>query len=129
MSELGHVAKAGRCEVKTCVAHMKIRSFPAVFVGYGAVLQQATLIARRDSFIADVALACGTTALAHCVNPGRMEAFVEDGARIWLEPAPEGSKRRCPIHLGADRDARNRCHTGAGLDQHGEPKQARAGIA
>ena len=90
------MAKAGRCEVKTCVAHMKIRSFPAVFVGYGAVLQQATLIARRDRFIADVALACGTTALAHCVNPGRMEAFVEDGARIWLEPAPEGSKRRCP---------------------------------
>ena len=70
--------------------------FPAVFVGYGAVLQSATLIARRDRFIADVALPCGTTALAHCVNPGRMEAFVEEGARIWLEPAPEGSSRRCP---------------------------------
>ena len=68
---------------------------PPVCLGYAATLQQATLIARRDRFVADVQID-GTATVAHCVNPGRMEAFVEDGAKIWVEPAPEGT-RKCPF--------------------------------
>lgn len=72
-----------------------MKSFPPVFVGYGAPLQSGVLVSRRDRFLADVALEGGDTVLAHCVNPGRMEAFVDEGARVWLEPAPPGSTRKC----------------------------------
>jgi sugar fermentation stimulation protein A len=65
-----------------------------VFVGYDRPLVPATLIARRDRFIADVRLENGVETRAHCINPGRMEAFVDEGAKIWLQPAEEGSSRK-----------------------------------
>ena len=65
-----------------------------IFVGYDRPLVPASLIARRDRFIADVRLDNGLETRAHCINPGRMEAFVDEGARIWLQPAEEGSSRK-----------------------------------
>ena len=58
---------------------------------------------RLDRFIAEMRLCTGPDGAggasdeverAHCVNPGRMEAFVRPGAKIWLSSAEEGSKRK-----------------------------------
>eukprot|EP00316_Scyphosphaera_apsteinii_P011890 CAMPEP_0119344296 /NCGR_PEP_ID=MMETSP1333-20130426/106900_1 /TAXON_ID=418940 /ORGANISM="Scyphosphaera apsteinii, Strain RCC1455" /LENGTH=439 /DNA_ID=CAMNT_0007356733 /DNA_START=87 /DNA_END=1406 /DNA_ORIENTATION=+ len=72
------------------------RSFPSpIFVPYDAPLQRGCLIDRRDRFIAEVSLeaAPGSSVLAHCINPGRMEAFVEIGARVWLRPAGKEDRK------------------------------------
>lgn len=69
------------------------------------------LVARRDRFIAEVILdaapdlaglgtspaggAAASSVVAHCVNPGRMEAFVEVGARVFLSHAPADKQRKC----------------------------------
>ena len=65
---------------------------PPVLVGYDGTLRCGTLVDRRDRFIATVALDDATVE-AHCINPGRMEAFVEPGARVWLLPQ-QGEKRK-----------------------------------
>ena len=67
-----------------------------VFVPYGgAPLVEGTLLDRRDRFIASIRLqASGQVVEAHCVNPGRMEAFVAVGARVWLQEAPAESSRK-----------------------------------
>lgn len=57
-------------------------------------LQPARLVQRYDRFIADVALEDGSIVRSHCVNPGRMEGLVRPGAKAWISPAPEGSKRK-----------------------------------
>lgn len=57
-------------------------------------LQPARFVQRYDRFIADVELDDGAVVSAHCVNPGRMEGLVRPGARAWVSPAPEGSKRK-----------------------------------
>lgn len=55
---------------------------------------EGRLVERWDRFIAEVALENGTVVRAHCVNPGRMEGLLVRGSRVWLTPAPEGSKRK-----------------------------------
>jgi sugar fermentation stimulation protein A len=64
-----------------------------IFVPYEAELQRGTLLDRRDRFIAKVRLPTGDVE-AHCVNPGRMEAFVDAGASVWLLPAPDTAAGR-----------------------------------
>lgn len=61
---------------------------PLAFLPHAAPLREARLVRRRDRFLADVTLEdTGEDAVAYCVNPGRMEAFSREGARIWLLPA------------------------------------------
>lgn len=57
-------------------------------------LKECRLVARYDRFIADVEFDDGTVVKSHCVNPGRMEGLVRPGARAWVSPAPDGSKRK-----------------------------------
>ena len=74
--------------------HLKLPT--PVFVPYDAPLLPGRLVDRRDRFIAEVSLddAPGEeTVLAHCINPGRMEAFVEVGARVWLLPAARAERK------------------------------------
>ncbi len=59
-----------------------------------APLIEGELLERWDRFIAEVALPGGRVVRAHCVNPGRMEGLLVRGSRVWLTPAPEGSKRK-----------------------------------
>lgn len=67
------------------------------FVPYPVPLVRGTFLRRRDRFIADVQLdtqPAGTTTEAHCVNPGRMEAFIRPGSEVWLLPATPGAKSK-----------------------------------
>lgn len=57
-------------------------------------LLEGTLVERWDRFIAEIALTDGSVVRAHCVNPGRMEGLLVRGSRVWLTPAPAGSKRK-----------------------------------
>jgi len=64
-----------------------------VFVPYHAPLQRGTLVERRDRFIAEVSLDGQQSVLAHCINPGRMEAFVRPGARVWVLPTEKADRK------------------------------------
>ena len=66
---------------------------PPVFVGYDGTLVPARFVDRRDRFVATAVLEHGISVEAHCINPGRMEAFVEPGACVWLLPQ-QGEKRK-----------------------------------
>jgi len=66
----------------------------SLLIPHAHPLKQCRLIARYDRFIADVEFEDGTVVKSHCVNPGRMEGLVRPGARAWVSPAPEGSKRK-----------------------------------
>ena len=65
------------------------------FVGYDEPLVAGRLRGRRDRFVADVVLDADpdVPVAAHCINPGRMEAFVEPGARVWLLPVDKADRK------------------------------------
>lgn len=67
-----------------------------ILVPYDVTLQRGVLIDRRDRFVATIRLDSPLNPVvdAHCVNPGRMEAFVDPGATVWVTRAPEGSTRK-----------------------------------
>ena len=51
---------------------------------WSSALVEARFVSRHQRFLAIVELIDGARVLAHCVNPGRMEGLVIEGARVWL---------------------------------------------
>jgi sugar fermentation stimulation protein A len=82
---------------RTLTLSSTTKSAPFV-LNYERKLVAGTFVDRIDRFIALVRLdSSGEIVKSHCVNPGRMEAFVETGAQVWLQPiAEDNTKRKCP---------------------------------
>jgi sugar fermentation stimulation protein A len=64
-------------------------------------LQPATLLQRYKRVLADVQFDDGAIATAHVPNTGAMLGVSKPGSRVWLSPAPAGSKRKLAwtLHL------------------------------
>ena len=54
------------------------------FAPWSSPLVEARFVSRHQRFLALVELTSGERVVAHCVNPGRMEGLVIEGARVWL---------------------------------------------
>jgi len=53
-------------------------------VKFPTPLIRATLVKRYKRFLADIIFEDGTTATAHCANPGSMLGLKEPGSTIWV---------------------------------------------
>jgi sugar fermentation stimulation protein A len=85
-------------------------------IDFPVALTPGRLIKRYKRFLSDIRLDdSGQIVTAHCVNTGRMTSCSTEGSRVWLLPAPEGSKRKLQwtwvmIEVGNERIAG--VHTG-----------------
>jgi sugar fermentation stimulation protein A len=59
---------------------------------FATPLLSSRLVRRYKRFLADIVLADGTEAVAHCANPGSMLGLAEPGMRIWVEPNDDPRK-------------------------------------
>jgi sugar fermentation stimulation protein A len=68
---------------------------------FAAPLTPATLLRRYKRVLADVRFDDGVEAIVHVPNTGAMLGVSAPGSRVWLSPAPEGSKRKLgwTLHL------------------------------
>ena len=72
-----------------------------VVVPFEGPLTKGNFVRRTDRFTAHLVLdgievsdESNGEVKAHCINPGRMEAFVDPGATIWARRAPEDGPKR-----------------------------------
>ena len=72
-----------------------------VVVPFEGPLTKGNFVRRTDRFTAHLVLdgievsdESNGEVKAHCINPGRMEAFVDPGATIWARRAPENGPKR-----------------------------------
>jgi len=92
------ISRAGwKCSWTALALWLSVRMALAtrpLLVPYSRALLPATFVARRDRFITECRLeSSGESVLAHTVNPGRMEAFVIPGARIFLEQTDKTTRK------------------------------------
>lgn len=62
-------------------------------VKFPTPLIRATLVKRYKRFLADVLFEDGTTATAHCANPGSMLGLKKPGSAIWVSKATNPNRK------------------------------------
>mmetsp|Transcript_24890 Transcript_24890/g.74668 ORF Transcript_24890/g.74668 Transcript_24890/m.74668 type:complete len:350 (-) Transcript_24890:13-1062(-) len=72
-----------------------------VTVPFDGRLSRGVFKQRTDRFTAHITLDSGEEITAHCINPGRMEAFVDPGAVVWARRVPEDPARKGPARKTA----------------------------
>jgi sugar fermentation stimulation protein A len=60
---------------------------------FHAPLIEGVLVQRYKRFFADVRLPSGEVVVAHCANSGSMLSVKEPGARVWISPAADPSRK------------------------------------